>query len=301
MDIAYPAAAGILAANIAASTALLLCLIPCSLVYWCVDEKKGLRLNIIILISFWVNISIKFLFEQPGQLWQFWPFYRESDHVIGAAVENAVLSPSVAAQNTLVMLVITASWLRKGRFYVFSALLSVLIGIALFFIGRYSCADIAAGWICGGIIFCGYFLFSDKIESFAAAGGLRSGVICGAAVSFLMILFPEGKESIMTGGLLFGIILGYCLNRRYINFRSACLMQEKNACGFIMPARFVLGMAVLVLILFRVEKIIPQISSSQNIKLYIFLCYLLTGLWVSVAAPWVFIKLRLAGAPPEEQ
>jgi uncharacterized membrane protein len=60
-------------------------------------------------------------------------------------------------------------------------------------------------------------------------------------------------------------------------------------------ARFVLGMTVLVLIFFGAEKISEYFSESQNIELYTFMCYALISLWISVAAPWVFVKIRLAG------
>jgi len=38
-----------------------------------------------------------------------------------------------------------------------------------------------------------------------------------------------------------------------------------------------------------------QISNSQYILIYGFLCYVVMSLWVFVAAPWVFVKLHLAG------
>jgi len=281
---------------------LLLWLIPLPLVYWCVNEKKGLLLGIVILISLWINISVKFLMEQPGQIWLFRFFFNESERVIGAAADNAARGPSLIAQNTLVTLFIIASWFGKKIFYISAALLSVLIAAAVILLGRQSCVDAAAGWICGGIILCGYFLLSGRIESLVSAGGFRAGIICGASVSFIMILFPPAKEAIMTSGLLLGMILGYSLNNRFVKFNSADLRENAGARKFlVLAARFILGTAILVLMLYRVEKIIPVISQRQNIKLYSFLCYLLISLWVYVAAPWVFIKLRLAGSPAEDQ
>jgi Co/Zn/Cd efflux system component len=60
-------------------------------------------------------------------------------------------------------------------------------------------------------------------------------------------------------------------------------------------ARFILGLAVFALIVFGVEKIIERFSESQNIELYSFIGYAIVGLWISVAAPWIFVKIRLAG------
>ena len=45
------------------STMAYLILLP--FIFWCVDEKKGLKLGIAVLISAWINLTFKFLFDQP--------------------------------------------------------------------------------------------------------------------------------------------------------------------------------------------------------------------------------------------
>jgi hypothetical protein len=40
-------------------------LLALPLLYWCVDEKKGMRLCLILIISVWINMSLKFFLDQP--------------------------------------------------------------------------------------------------------------------------------------------------------------------------------------------------------------------------------------------
>jgi hypothetical protein len=51
-----------------------LCLFLISLIYWCIDEKKGLHLGILVLIFAWINMLLESLFIQPGAAASLIPF-----------------------------------------------------------------------------------------------------------------------------------------------------------------------------------------------------------------------------------
>ena len=152
-------------------------------------------------------------------------------------------------------------------------------------------------WIIVAVIFCGYLLFGKKIEWFLKLGGLRAFMITSAVISFLMIIYRPGLEFVIPGGMFLGMGTGYCLSKRYVGFKSTNVLQRQGFIKYlILLARFILGMAVLALIILRVEPIIQSFSESQNFQLYGFICYAIISLWVFFAAPWLFIKLRLAGS-----
>jgi len=257
-------------------------------VYWCIDEKKGLCLGFAVFISMWINISLKYLLNQPR------PFFEGYDPSLAMIGEELGGFPSGHAQNTFVLLFIIASWLKKKIYYVCAAFLCLLIGFSRIYLGVHFPTDILAGWILGGIIFCGYFFFSKKIEELLVKGGFRAAMIASAALSFIMILYLPGKELLLPGGIILGLGAGYCLNKRYIGFSSGELSGRdgfsKNITLFV---RVVLGYTGCLLIFVAFFKLIPQNRENQN--LFGFILTTAAGLWVSVAAPWVFIKLRLAG------
>jgi len=196
-------------------------LLPC-LIYWCINEKTGLQLGIVFLLSIWVVFLHRHLYE-------------------------------------------------------------------------YLPLNFDIRWILVAVIFCSYLLLRNKIEAFLARGGFRAYMIASAAASFVMILYRPSAELIIPGGIMIGLGAGYCLNKRYIDFKSINILQRNSmAKYFTLLARFVLGLAVLLLIVFTAEKIIERMAESQNIDLYIFLCYAISGFWVSAGAPWVFVKFSLA-------
>jgi len=157
--------------------------------------------------------------------------------------------------------------------------------------------DIDFTWIIVAVIFCVDLFLGKKIDALLSKGGLRAYIITAAVVSFLMILYRPSFEYVYPGGIMLGISIGYCLNKRYIGFKSSDVLDRKGVIKWLtLLARFILGTAVIALVLFRINEFMPRISNSQYILIYGFLCYAIIGMWVFVAAPWLFIKLRLAGA-----
>jgi len=256
--------------------------------YWCIDEKKGLYLGLAVFISMWVNLSLKYLLNQPR------PFFEAYDPSLAMTGEEMGGLPSGHAQNSLVLLFIIASWLKNKLSYVCAAFLCLLIGFSRIYLGVHFPTDVFAGWILGGVIFCGYFFFGGKIEELLVKGGFRAAMIAAAALSFIMILYLPGKELLMPGGIILGLGTGYCLNKRYVGFSSGALLGRSGLSKYItLFVRAVLGYAVLFLIFLITGKLTLREGNSQN--LYGFIMITLAGLWVSAASPWVFIKLRLAG------
>ncbi|MCL2440364.1 MAG: hypothetical protein FWD14_01360 [Treponema sp.] len=157
-------------------------------------------------------------------------------------------------------------------------------------------------WVFIAIVFVGYILSRDKLESLLLKGGFRIYMVSTAVISFLMILYRPDFVIVIPAGFFLGMGLGYNLNKKYVGFKSACILQKKKLTMYlILFSRFVTGILVLVLIFFRVEKIINNIPENQNIFLYTFLCAAFMGFWVSIAAPWLFEKLRLTSSPTGNQ
>jgi membrane-associated phospholipid phosphatase len=259
-----------------------------SFLYWCVDEKKGLHLFLMFIISLWINMSLKFFLDQPR------PFFEGYDPSVGIIYERMGGLPSGHAQNTLVIFFILASWIKKNWAYVCIAVLCILIGFSRIYLGVHFPTDVIVGWIIGGIVLCGYFLLNARIETLIKNGGFRAGVITSAALSFIMILYLPSIELLMPGGAVLGLGAGYCFNKKYIGFSSNAPFGETGIKKYlVLFGRLLLGIAGFALTFFAGMKLIPQ--DSANYKLYGFILAAFGGFWVSAASPWFFVKLGFAG------
>jgi membrane-associated phospholipid phosphatase len=262
------------------------------IIYWCVDEKKGLRISVMVLISFWINMHLKQLIGQDRPPFDMW--------LINDYMESKSF-PSGHAQNTVVLYFILASFIiekfpkYKNRIFACAAILCSLIGFSRIYLGVHYPADVLGGWVIGGALLCGYFMLSGRIEVLLIKGGHRAGMITSAAFSFILITFFKYSdifEALISGGVILGLGIGYCLNRRHVGFKSSPVPGRTNISKHLLLAlRFLLGITGFVLVFTGAGKLIP--FDSPNNDLYNFIRFSLVGLWVSLAAPWIFIKLRL--------
>jgi membrane-associated phospholipid phosphatase len=273
------------------SAAVYIILLP--IIYWCINEKKCLRLGVMVLISVWLNITLKFLLNQPR------PFFENYDPSVGIIHERMGGFPSGHAQNSLIMWGIIASWGKQKRFYVIAALFCLLVGFSRVYLGVHFPTDVLGGWLIGGILLTVYFLADKRIEALLAAHNPRAGLIACAALAFVMILYRPSIELLMPGAMILGLGTGYYLCRFHIGFTASALSGKIGGLAGVfkyltLAVRFLLGMTVMVLLFVLIRKIMVKFEHSGNYPLLMFLCFALFALWISAGAPWLFRFLRLA-------
>ena len=263
------------------------------LFYWCIDEKKSLRLGIALLVSAWINLALKFLLDQPR------PFFESYDPSVGMIAETLGGFPSGHAQNSLVMWMIVASWGKKRWHFALAALFCLLVGFSRIYLGVHFPTDVFGGWLLGGLVLCGYFLAAPRIESLLAVGSPRAGMIASAALAFAMILYRPSTELLVPAGLILGLGAGYSLNRQRIGFAASAVFGRTGTMKYLtLLARFVLGMAGMLALIMASGKIDSIFSASENYPLIVFISCVMLTLWVSAGTPWLFCRIRLAGDDP---
>ena len=236
-------------------------------IYWCVDEKKGLHLWTAVLFSIWLNLVIINILSQP--------------------------IPSGHAQTSLVIFFVIATWFKKKMFYGIAAALCLLTGFYLFHTGI-SPMDILAGWVIGGVLFCVWFFSKKHIEKLLTAGGLRAGMIAAAALSFIMILYRPFTEMLMPGGMLLGLAAGFCLGKKYPDFSISQISDKTGFAKYIILAgRCICGIAIFVLLFYATGKLTALFQDTGNYDLIVFARYAILAIWVSAGAPRLFRLTRL--------
>jgi len=272
------------------SAAFYMVLIP--FVYWCTDEKKGLRLAVVLLISAWVNLALKFLLDQPR------PFFDGYDPSVGMVAATIGGLPSAHAQNSLVMLMIIASWvlipkLSRAAHLCLAAFLCLLIGFSRLYLGIHFPTDVFGGWLIGGLILAVYFLAGNRIEAWFEAHSPRAGLIAAAALAFAMNLYRPSEYLLIPSGMILGLGFGCFLCRRYINFNAPVKDRTGAAKYLAQIVRYAIGITAMILLYVAAGKAVNGLRNSGNYQLYVFMRYVVTALWFSAGAPWVFCKLRL--------
>ena len=262
-------------------------------VYWCIDEKKGLRLAVVLFISTWINLALKFILNQPR------PFFEGYDPSIGIIAEIMGGFPSGHAQNSLVILIILASWkiipgLSRTVHFFIAVFLCLIVGLSRIYLGVHFPTDVFGGWLIGGLVLAVYFWAGARIEAWLESHNPRIGLIVSAVLAFAMNMYRPSEYLLMPSGMIFGLGIGCFLCRRYIAFTA--LINDRTGMDkrLSLLVRYVLGITAMALLYVTAGKIINGLRDSGNYHLYVFIRNVLMAVWISAGAPWVFCKLRLA-------
>jgi membrane-associated phospholipid phosphatase len=272
------------------------------LVYWCINEKKALRLALLLLLSTWANTAVKDLLKQPR------PYFLDPSVGIGTASGYGL--PSGHAQHALVFWAAALSGvLGKRAAWFIAAAAALVLGFTRLYLGFHFPTDLLGGWFLALVILGGSYFCRPPVERLLAAGGMRAKMIGVAAVTLGMnALYPEDRRF---GALFLGFGIGYFLMRRHFPFSASAEAPRKIPVkslriwsGLILRGvRFFLGSAALVLIYYGLNVLLGEDSAllgrlpplgAGYYEMGRFLHYGIAGLWVSAGAPWVFLRLGLA-------
>jgi hypothetical protein len=263
-------------------------LILLPLVFWCLDEEKGIRLALVVMTSVWINLGLKFLCGQPRP---FWPAY---DPSVGIITESLNGFPSGHAQISLVLWMLIASWSGKAWACAAAALMCLTVSFSRVYLGVHFPTDLVGGWILGGLTLYAYARVEGRLKAVLVRGGQRLQMILSAAAAFVMILYRPSAEMLMPGAVVLGMGLAYSLTANRIHFRSAAVFDRKGAAkALTLVGRYLIGVIGIVLFFVAFSRIDPGEESSLYI-LFFFLRFVLLEFWIYAGAPWVFLRLRLA-------
>lgn len=264
-------------------------------VFWCVNEKRGFALGMTIFVSAGINTSLKEAFRIPR------PFERVRG--LNLIDETGFSMPSGHAQKS------ATAWLYglmlfggKKSFPARLALaiaLPLFIGLSRIYLGVHYPIDVIAGW-CIGAAIAVFALFAlppiakaakNLEEQYVKLAGrsLKTWKLAFAALAAIVLNATNGADTSM-GGVLFGFAGGWILlGEMKISQTEPFSAARGNAGAKIL--RYLVGMAVLALVYFGLKAVFPD--SGELYSLFRFARYGLAGLWVSLGAPLLFLKLKL--------
>ncbi len=262
-----------------------LLLIP--LVYWCVDEKKGLKLGVVFVLSSWLNGTLKDWWRQPR------PF--ELDPKVGKAFESSYGLPSGHAQGSGTFWGMLAPWIRAPWGLILAIVIPLIIGFTRIYLGVHFPTDVFVGWLLAAAVLGAYAVFGNLVEAALEAASLRGRLLAVAVTSVLiLVIHPEDPSF---AGVLLGMGSGFALMMAKRPFVAALGADGEQAKVLTRALRFVVGMVGAALVYGGLKAIFPKEGAAQY-ALFRFLRYGLLGLWVSAGAPLLFMVLRLASHTP---
>jgi hypothetical protein len=238
-----------------------------SILYWCVDKKKTVKIAWIIFLSSIANGFLKGVFNVQR------PFERG---VVSPIREHTATGASFPSGHTQTA---TSFWagatvvLKNKKVAILGTLMILLTGLSRLYLGVHWPTDIV-----GGILFGMLSVLISK-EFFDEKKGVRPNHILFASILLLMVMiFPLGYGISSAVACLWGMLFGVYLEKKYIKFK------EKQPIK-LQLYKVIIGMSGVFLIYFGMTKLLPVDEFVGIIK------YALVLLWVTAGAPYIFGQL----------
>jgi hypothetical protein len=261
-------------------------------VYWAIDREIGIRLGYLSLLSAWINSVFKHLFAIPR------PAAPQLDIPYPATDPSF---PSGHAQGAVVNWAYLAYRFRNRIFWVISVIIILGIGLSRLVFGVHFPQDVLGGWIIGLGVLLVYIWLEEPVGRWIADQRTPVQVLLAVGVPLILIFLhpadPEGlypvAGSVTPMSALAGLGVGLIMERAWVRFRVEGEWWRR-------VLRFLLGLGIVAALYVGPRLILPE-EMDHGVEVITRMArYALVGWAVSFLAPWLFVRLRLAGQEEDQ-
>ena len=234
--------------------------------FWCWDKKKVLPLVLVLSLEFYINFFLKETFHIPRPE--------------GLALINVegFGFPSGHAQNAVVLWGYLA-WITGKNFWLYG-LVILLIGVSRLYLGVHFPSDVIGGWTLGFVWLFICLTIINQLKGRRLSLPTVPAICLVLLLSLWQVSFYQSDLSIKISGGLFGFLAGAFIERVSVqyDYRTSVVKQV---------IKIFVGMAGMIVIKMGLEAIFPQWV------VFHYLGYACIGGWISLGAPWMFVKVGL--------
>jgi membrane-associated phospholipid phosphatase len=280
--------------------------------FWCIDSSLGFRAGLILLLSGIVNSYFKWLFHLPRPYWI-------NEEIVAYTSETTFGAPSGHSQNAVSMWGLIAASIRKPWVWGSAIFLIFMIGLSRMVLGVHFLLDVITGWTIGAILLWAFLRIEPTVHRWVSTKSQRIKLYFSFLVSLGVIMIavliqwafsywevpnlwiqnassatPDAEpidplaisDFISNAGVLFGISAGYIIMNQQGGFNP-------KGKAFQQVLKYAIGITGVLAIWLGLDFIFPE---GKTVLAYIFryIRYGLAGIWISLGAPWIFVKLKLS-------
>jgi membrane-associated phospholipid phosphatase len=273
--------------------------------YWCVDQKLGLRVLFLLILADFMASYFKQLLHQPRPYW--------IGDVKALGLEPTYGIPSSHASNTLAVWGLIADRIKKSWMWVFTVLLLFLIGLSRLYLGVHFPQDVLGGWLLGLVMLLVFLNYEVPFLDWWTQKTVSTRIWLGFLLSMALILIgllvlalisgvqdPPEWASFATeardpsyyltlGGFTFGAVAGVTLMQEHASFKMEGSVLQR-------VGRYALGIIVLFALYLGLDVLFALFAPDASLAGYVlrFIRYASVSFWAIFGAPWVFVKTGLA-------
>lgn len=296
------------AITLTGSTEFFVLILPA--LYWCWDSRLGIRVGIGLLASTGLNTILKIALHDPR------PYWLDARVRLLTSPYASFGLPSGHAQNSVVMWGILGAYLRRAWTWVAMAALILLVGLSRIYLGVHFPTDVLAGWAVGAVLLVLVVWLERPAVTWMQRLGKELQVAavgaCSLAAVAIGALVSGGVHAawqvpgawaqnaatapfaplaiddlVLSAGTLFGLATGSILAGDVAASEGSWAQRL---------GRYLVGLVGILVLWKGVGALFSMLVPDQGLvgQSLRYARYVLIGLWVSAAAPRVFVRLGLA-------
>lgn len=260
-----------IALNFFQSVEFFLLVLP--VIWWCVDKRLGASLAIIFLTSDHLVRSIKDFTALPRP-------YQLDPRVRGLDPQTDSSFPSAAVMAHTILWGYLATQFKTRAWWIWAAVAIFLMSLTRVYLGVHYPTDALGSIILGSLILF-LVLRSNLVARVIASPRIWQWALAIAAPLILGLLHLTHDTAVDMGAVL-GFSVGVILEADYVRF-------DPRATWLKQLLKLIIGFGIALGIRFALKAILPEQEIFDLAR------YAVLGLWLGFGAPWVFVKVRLAG------
>jgi membrane-associated phospholipid phosphatase len=259
-----------------------LLLVP--LIYWCLDKRFGSRLAFLFLLSAFVNVWLKALFNTPR------PYEYDSRVKLIGPPEPSPAFPSGHAQSSTTTWAALGRRAQRGWVWALGIAIIALVSLSRMYLGVHFPHDVAGGIVIGALIVAIFARVEPGVSSWLATLPFGAQIALSVAVPLALLPIFVDRDSVAAAAVLSGTGIGYALQRRSANFSAGGPIGQR-------ALRFVLGTIGTLAIYLGLRVAFEAITHEEGSALWYALRYVrygLVGVWAIGLWPTIVVRTGLA-------
>lgn len=237
--------------------------------YWLWNKRSAYKVGAVYLGSVYVNSALKAVFHTPR------PVPTDCARVMHPETGTGYAFPSGHAQGATVFWGQLAVEVRRRVMWAAAVILIILISLSRIYLNVHWPVDIAGGILIGAVILRIFNVLASGWENAKPPLWLRAALSIGIPVCLAILHHDHDSRVVL------GFLIGFPVGR---------LIEEKHVCWrerapiFKQALKFVLGVLGLYCIRYGLKAVLPEGSFWDLVR------YAVAGLWVSLGAPYLFVR-----------
>lgn len=228
---------------------------------------------ILITLSAQINMLLKGFFQVKR------PIYYDKINSLYIESAPGYSFPSGHTQGSATFWYYSMNKIKNGIVKVLGWFVIILVAFSRLYLRVHWPIDAIGGFVIG-IAFV--YVFENLEQRIAAIKfNYITTFIIALVLPNTILMFLVTETVVKFTGLITGALLGYFIENKFIDFK------EKNQF-FNQIIKYIIGICVLFAVKEIVKIVFPQILAFHYIR------YLLVGIWTTLLAPYIFVKLNLA-------